>query len=58
MPKPKKMGRPTDNPKTLPIHIRLDSETEDILRRYCIQEKIPRTEGVRRGIRKLREDIK
>lgn len=58
MPNNKRVGRPTDNPKTNPIHIRLDKETNEILEDYCIQECIPRTEGVRRGIRKLKDDIK
>lgn len=54
----KKAGRPTDNPKTSPIHVRLDSESEKILQAYCEQEMIPKTEGIRRGIKKLKDDIK
>lgn len=53
-----RIGRPTDNPKTNPIHVRLDDETSKILYEYCKQEKIKKTEGIRRGIRKLRGDIK
>ena len=49
----KKMGRPTDNPKSKPIHIRLDSECENILERYCEQKSVSRAEAVRRGIKKL-----
>lgn len=52
-------GRPkSDNPKSSPIHVRLDKESEDILERYCEQENITKTEGIRRGIQKLESDIK
>lgn len=51
-------GRPTDNPKSNPIHVRLDAETEEILKKYCNQEGLTRAEGIRKGIKKLRSDIK
>lgn len=52
-------GRPkSDNPKSKPIHVRLDSECQDVLEKYCKQENIVKTEGIRRGIQKLRSDIK
>lgn len=52
-------GRPKiDNPKTNPIHVRLDNESVKILETYCKQEKIAKTEGIRRGIEKLKSDIK
>lgn len=54
----KKVGRPTDNPKSKPIHVRLDADCETVLNEYCQQENIPKTEGIRRGIKKLRDDIK
>lgn len=54
----KKMGRPTDNPKGKPIHVRLDDECARILEQYCEQEQVAKTEGVRRGIKKLESDIK
>lgn len=54
----KKMGRPTDNPKSSSIHIRIDNESMDILDRYSKQENITKTEGVRRGIQKLKDDLK
>lgn len=54
----KKRGRPTNNPKTNPIHVRLDEDTLFVLDCYCKQEVIPRTEGIRIGIRKLKDDIK
>ena len=56
---PKKIGRPkSNNPKPNPIHVRLDNETKDILEKYCEQESIPKTEGIRIGIHKLKKDIK
>lgn len=54
----KRVGRPTNNPKTAPIHVRLDAESKGILEMYCDQEQIAKTEGIRRGIKKLKNDIK
>ena len=54
----KKMGRPTDSPKKKPRQVRLDDECSDILDRYCVQEIITQAEGIRRGIKKLKEDIR
>ena len=51
-------GRPTDNPKGKPIHIRLDEKSEAILDKYTEQEQVSRAEAVRRGIAKLESDIK
>lgn len=52
-------GRPkSENPKSNPIHVRLDNETKEILDEYCQQEEIPKTEGIRRGIHKLKSEIK
>lgn len=53
-----KTGRPTDNPKSKPIHIRLDDKSEKILESYTHQEQVSRAEAVRRGIAKLEDDIK
>lgn len=53
-----KIGRPTDNKKGKPIHVRLDDKSETILNRYSEQENISRAEAVRRGIYKLESDIK
>lgn len=51
-------GRPkSDNPKTNPIHVRLDQKSCDILDRYCIQNDVTRAEGIRRGIEKLEADL-
>lgn len=51
-------GRPTDNPKGSPVHVRLDKECEAILKEYCEQEKVSKMEAIRRGIKKLRSEIK
>lgn len=51
-------GRPTDNPKSNPIHVRLDQESLEILDKYCAQQKIKRTEGIRKGIKMLESKIK
>lgn len=51
-------GRPTDNPKGKPITIRLDSEAETILNAYCKQESIEKGEAVRRGIKKLKSELR
>lgn len=55
---PPRMGRPTDNPKGTPIHVRLDMKSVDILDAYMAQEKISRAEAIRRGIAKLEPEIK
>lgn len=50
-------GRPTSNPKSKPIHVRLDEKSEQILARYTEQEKVNRAEAIRRGIAKLEADL-
>lgn len=52
-----KMGRPTDNPKTETVHVRLDNECVEILSDYCKEKQVSRTEAIRQGIKKLRSDI-
>jgi len=51
-----KMGRPTDNPKPHKVTVRLDEESNTILNEYCQKHSIPKMEGVRRGIKKLKDD--
>jgi hypothetical protein len=52
------IGRPkSDNPKTNPIHVCLDKETKEILETYREQEKVAKTEGIRRGIHRLKSEI-
>lgn len=51
----KKIGRPTDNPKKADrITVRLDEESNTILNEYCKRENIDRAEGIRRGIKCLK----
>lgn len=50
-------GRPTDNPKNERITVRLDKESSGILADYCNQEMVERAEAIRRGIKKLEDDI-
>ena len=54
----KKMGRPTDNPKAFKITARLDAESKEILDAYMHQEKVTVMEATRRGIKKLKDDLK
>ena len=51
-------GRPTTNPKSKPIHVRLDAKCEEILKRYTEQERCGNAEAIRRGIMKLEAEIK
>lgn len=52
-------GRPpAENPKSNPIHVRLDDESLNILDTYCEQESIKRTDGIRQGIELLKAKIK
>ena len=54
----KKMGRPTDNPKPYKIGVKLDQEAKDILDAYCEQEHVSIMEASRRGIKRLKPDLK
>ena len=54
----KKMGRPTDNPKPYHMTVKYDEECKEILEKYCVQESISAAEGIRRGIKRLKPDIK
>ncbi len=54
----KKRGRPTDNPKIHRIAVKMDTETKNILDDYCKQEHVNQMEAARRGIRKLKDDLK
>ena len=53
-----KMGRPTDNPKNKTLCIRLDGESNEVLEAYCKQEEVTKAEAARRGIKKLKDDLK
>lgn len=51
-------GRPTNNPKNERITVRLDDESTHILKEYCEEKVVERAEAIRRGIKKLKDDIK
>lgn len=53
----KKMGRPTDSPKPFQAMVRLDVDCKQILDRYCEREKVNQAEAIRRGIKKLEQDL-
>lgn len=53
-----KAGRPTDNPKQDRITVRLDNESCKILKEYCQKFNVERAEAIRRGVKKLADDIK
>lgn len=52
------MGRPTDNPKPYRITVKYDEECNKILNQYSEQESITKGEAARRGIKKLKSDLK
>lgn len=54
-----RIGRPKiDNPKAERITVRLDAESSDTLKEYCVAHNIEKAEAVRRGIKKLRSELK
>lgn len=55
VPEKKKMGRPTDNPKTTQFSVRFDSDTLEILDEYCLKKQLTRPQGVREAVRKLKK---
>ncbi len=52
------MGRPTDNPKPYRMAVKYDEECRQILEAYCKQENVNKMEAARRGIKKLKDDLK
>ena len=53
-----KMGRPTDDPKTKQIGVRLTEKCQRILNLYAQQKGVSPAEAVRHGILKLEVDLK
>lgn len=51
-------GRPTSNPKTARITVRLDKTSESILEMFCNEKHVDKAEAIRQGIMKLEDDIK
>ena len=54
----KKMGRPTDDPKPYQISVKFNEACKEVLEAYCAQENVKRMEAIRRGIMKLKGDLK
>ncbi|WP_195276513.1 hypothetical protein [Anaerotruncus rubiinfantis] len=54
----KKMGRPTDTPKPHQMTIKFDDECKSIIDSYSEQEHVSKMETVRRGVKKLKDDLK
>ena len=51
---PKKMGRPTTDPKPYKVDVRLNKEDFQTLEDYCKRKGLKRPEGIRDGIRELK----
>lgn len=52
-------GRPKiENPMKERITVRLDNESAQIVNAYCQQKNVDKAEAIRRGIDKLRSEIK
>ncbi|WP_172837354.1 hypothetical protein [Selenomonas sp. oral taxon 126] len=52
----KKAGRPVaGTPKTVKLTVRVDEEAISILDSYCEREKVSRADGVRTGIKTLKD---
>ena len=49
----KKMGRPTDNPKTFQVVVKLDEDSQQILVDYCQENHTTRSEAIRIAIARL-----
>ena len=53
----KKLGRPTDNPKDITMKIRFDKDTSKKLHECSEKMNVSRAEVVRRGVRKIHDDL-
>ena len=52
-------GRPpSENTMQERITVRLDKERSEFLKKYCEQKNVDKAEAIRRGIDKLKEDMK
>lgn len=50
---PKKLGRPTDNPRPNKLSIRISDADKELLENYCERENVNKTEAISRGINLL-----
>lgn len=55
---PKKMGRPTNNPKTIKLQIRVDKQTMNDIDTCATSLETNRSEIVRKGIKLVKDSIK
>ncbi len=55
VPEKKKIGRPTDDPKTVQFSVRFDETTLKILDDFCRKNAMTRPQGVREAVRRLKE---
>ena len=53
-----KRGPKEELPKPYRMAVKNDEECKQILEAYCAQENVNRMEAARRGIKKLKEDLK
>ena len=53
-----KRGPKEELPKPYRMAVKYDEECKQILESYCAQEIVNRMEAARRGIKKLKEDLK
>lgn len=53
----RKRGRPTDNPKPYQLSVKYNEECKEILDAYCEKKQVTRMEAVRRGLKKLEEEL-
>ena len=51
----KKMGRPTSDPKPHRLQTRVNDEELEILENYCKRENKSKADGLRDGVRALKE---
>ncbi len=54
----KKMGRPTDSPKTFMLRVKMDKDTLSKLDECCKVENLNRSEFVRNSIHEKYDDLK
>ena len=54
----KKMGRPTDSPKTFMLRVKMDKDTLNKLDECCKAEGLNRSEFVRNSINEKYDDLK
>lgn len=53
-----KMGRPSTDPKSVRISVRLNDECANVLKEYCEKNGVTVSEAVSEGVRRLKTDIK